>query len=55
MRVLLIEDDERLTRSLGDSLRLEGYAVDIAATAEDGRWMATEVPYDAIVRRRGPA
>ena len=49
MRVLLIEDDERLTRSLGDSLRLEGYAVDIAATAEDGRWMATEVAYDAIV------
>ncbi len=49
MRVLLVEDDERLTKSLGDSLRLEGYAVDTAATAEDGRWLATEVPYDAIV------
>ena len=49
MRVLLVEDDERLTASLGDSLRQEGYAVDVAATAEDGRWMATEVPYDAIV------
>ncbi len=49
MRVLLVEDDERLTKSLGDSLRLEGYAVDAAATAEDGRWLATEVPYDAIV------
>lgn len=49
MRVLLVEDDVRLTTSLGDSLRQEGYAVDVAATAEDGRWMASEVPYDAIV------
>ena len=49
MRVLLIEDDERLTAALGESLRSEGYAVDIAGTAEDGRWMATEVPYDTIV------
>jgi two-component system OmpR family response regulator len=49
MRVLLVEDDERLTTSVGDSLRQEGYAVDVAATAEDGRWMGTEVPYDAIV------
>ena len=49
MRVLLVEDDWRLTTSLGGSLRAEGYAVDVAETAEDGRWMATEVPYDAIV------
>jgi two-component system OmpR family response regulator len=49
MRVLLIEDDERLTEALAASLRSEGYAVDIAPCAEDGRWMANEVPYDAIV------
>ena len=49
MRVLLIEDDQRLTTALGESLRSEGYAVDVAGTAEDGRWMATEVPYDIIV------
>ncbi len=49
MRILLIEDDERLTSTLSDSLRAEGYAVDIAPTAEDGRWMATEIPFDAIV------
>ena len=49
MRILLIEDDERLTTALGESLRSEGYAVDVAGTAEDGRWMATEVPYDSIV------
>ena len=49
MRVLLIEDDQRLTMALGESLRSEGFAVDVAGTAEDGRWMATEVPYDTIV------
>jgi two-component system OmpR family response regulator len=49
MRVLLIEDDQRLTTALRESLRSEGYAVDVAGTAEDGRWMATEVPYDTIV------
>ena len=49
MRILLIEDDERLTTTLSDSLRSEGYAVDVAATAEDGRWMATEIPFDAII------
>jgi two-component system, OmpR family, response regulator len=49
MRVLLIEDDRRLTTALRESLRSEGYAIDVAETAEDGRWMANEVPYDAIV------
>jgi two-component system, OmpR family, response regulator len=49
MRVLLIEDDQRLTTTLSESLRSEGHAVDVAETAEDGRWMAIEVPYDAIV------
>jgi two-component system OmpR family response regulator len=49
MRILLIEDDERLTSTLSDSLRSEGYAVDVAPTAEDGHWMATEIPFDAII------
>ncbi len=48
-RILLIEDDERLTSTLAGALRSEGYAVDVASTAEDGRWMATEIPFDAIV------
>ncbi len=49
MRILLVEDDERLTTSLVGSLDTVGYAVDVASTAEDGRWLATEVPYDAII------
>jgi two-component system OmpR family response regulator len=49
MRILLVEDDQRLTRLLVPSLRSEGYAVDVAATAEDGQWMATEAPFGVIV------
>lgn len=49
MRILLVEDDQRLTALLATSLRAESYAVDIAETAEDGGWMAKEIAYDAIV------
>ncbi len=49
MRILLVEDDQRLATLLGQSLRAQGQALDVASTAEDGGWMAREVPYDAIV------
>ena len=49
MKVLLLEDDVRLSALLLRGLRREGYAVDHAATVEDGRWMATESTYDAMI------
>ena len=49
MRVLLMEDDERLAGLLARGLRAEGHAVDRAGTIEDGRWLATENPYDVLV------
>lgn len=49
MKVLLLEDDVRLSGLLLRGLRREGYAVDHAATIEDGRWMATESTYDAMI------
>jgi two-component system OmpR family response regulator len=49
MRVLLLEDDTRLAGLLQRGLQEEGHAVDLAATVEDGRWLATENPYDALV------
>ena len=30
-------------------LEEDGYAVDVAPNGEDGLWLATENPYDAIV------
>jgi two-component system OmpR family response regulator len=49
MRVLVVEDEEKLARLIARGLREEGYAADIAARGEDALWMATAAPYDAIL------
>lgn len=49
MRLLVAEDDRRLAGLLRRGLVGEGYAVDLAETAEEARWLATEIPYDTIV------
>lgn len=49
MKILLVEDDVRLSGLLLRGLRREGHAVDHAATIEDGRWMATESTYDVMI------
>jgi DNA-binding response OmpR family regulator len=49
MRILVIEDDEHLARSLERGLRAEGFAVDVSPEGTDGLWRATEERYDAIV------
>jgi len=49
MRVLVVEDEIRMARLLKRALEEEGHAVDIAATGEDGVWLATENAYGAII------
>jgi len=49
VRVLVVEDEERLARSLERGLEADGFAVDVALNGTDGLWMAEENPYDAIV------
>jgi two-component system OmpR family response regulator len=49
MKVLVLEDDVRLSAVILRGLRREGYAVDHAATVEDGRWMAIESTYDVMI------
>ena len=49
MRLLLIEDDPLLLRSLATNLREENYAVDTAADGEDGLFKATSADYDCII------
>jgi two-component system OmpR family response regulator len=49
MRVLVVEDEERLAEGLRAGLEAEGFATDVAADGIDGLWMAREHPYDAIV------
>lgn len=49
MRVLVVEDHDRMADMIRRGLEEDGYAVDLAATGEDALWMASENPYDTIV------
>ena len=47
MRILVVDDEPRLAVAVKRGLEAEGFAVDVAATGDEGLWMATEVAYDA--------
>jgi DNA-binding response OmpR family regulator len=49
VKVLLIEDSERLRRALGVGLRKHGFTVDVAGDGGVGFWLATTNVYDVIV------
>ena len=49
VRVLVVEDEEKMAGLLARGLREEGHAVDVADRGEEALWMARAVPYDAIV------
>src|SRR5688572_7414888 len=49
MRLLIVEDDNRLSELLARSLREHAYAVDVATTAEEGLYQAAIFPYDAVI------
>lgn len=49
MRLLLVEDSQRLQRSLTLGLKQAGYAVDVTGDGRDALWRATTVSYDAII------
>lgn len=49
MRILIVEDEPDLLRSLAQALREEGYAVDAVNNGEDGLFNAESYDYDVIV------
>ena len=49
MRILVVEDEPDLLRSIAQALRDERYAVDTAADGEEGLYKAESSDYDAIV------
>lgn len=49
MRLLVVEDDAKLSSLLKRGLDAEGYATDIAHDVVTARWLATETGYDVIV------
>jgi DNA-binding response OmpR family regulator len=49
VRILIVEDSERLQRALATGLRKIGYAVDVTGDGNEGLWYATHHNYDVIV------
>ena len=49
MRLLVIEDEQRLAAGLRKGLEADGFAVDVVHNGTDGIWMARENPFDAII------
>jgi DNA-binding response OmpR family regulator len=49
MRLLLVEDSQRLQRSIGAGLRRAGYALDVAGDGPTGLQLAENNPYDVII------
>jgi DNA-binding response OmpR family regulator len=49
MRLLVVEDEQRLAAGLRKGLEAEGFTVDVAHNGTDGIWMARENPFDAII------
>ncbi len=49
MKILLVEDEERLASVVKDGLKAEGFETDVVSDGVVGLWAATENSYDAIV------
>jgi len=49
MRILVVEDDEKISSFVTKGLKQAGFAVDQSANGEDGLFMAMSNPYDAAV------
>ena len=49
MRILVVDDEQRLAVSIARGLEAEGFSVDVVHDGLDAMWRATEVDYAAIV------
>jgi DNA-binding response OmpR family regulator len=53
MRILLVEDNAALSRTIADAFRARGYAVDAVAKGDDADTALRTQPYDLVVLDRG--
>ena len=49
MRVLVVEDDQQISRRVVQALQSHGYVTDTAVNGEDGRFLGQTEPYDAVI------
>jgi two-component system, OmpR family, response regulator len=52
VKVLIVEDNERVARFITNGLRESGHTVEHAANGRDGLFLASSEPYDVIVMDR---
>jgi len=52
MKILLVEDNQRVAQFIAKGLREEGHAVDHADNGRDGLFLASSEPYDSIILDR---
>lgn len=49
MRILVVDDEQRLAKSIARGLEADGFDVDVVHDGKDGLWRAREGTYSAIV------
>jgi two-component system, OmpR family, response regulator len=49
LKLLLIEDDDKIATAVRRGLEAEGFIVEVSGDGDDGLWKASEVAYDLIV------
>ncbi len=49
MRILLVEDEDKVARFIGVGLKAEGFAVDRASDGQTGLQLALANPYDLVI------
>jgi DNA-binding response OmpR family regulator len=49
MKLLLVEDDDKIASAVRRGLEAEGFTVEVAADGNDGLWRATEGRYDLVI------
>ncbi|MCX5656645.1 MAG: response regulator transcription factor [Candidatus Omnitrophica bacterium] len=49
MRILIVEDEQKIANFLKRGLKEEGYAIDVASDGEEGHFLATTEEYDLII------
>jgi DNA-binding response OmpR family regulator len=49
LKILLVDDEERVTRALSRGLAEEGHQVDVCATGNEARTQALDISYDVIL------
>lgn len=49
MKILLIEDSKRLSRSMTIGLKKAGFKVDVTGDGQEGLWYAESYDYDVMI------